>query len=216
MMFGSTSCALTRTGAALALLLLAPGTARAQVTVEYFMGTAVNAPTPLTITQIGFPDISFTGDYSVRPLDGRIYYALRVGFWNERAGWLVELLHHKLYLENTTPEVEAFEVTHGYNMITVNRAWQPGGFMVLAGGGLVIPHSNSLVRGRERSIDAPYTLAGVAAQGAVARQLQFTPWLFGTIEGKLTAAWAKVPVADGDATVPNVALHVLVGIGTRF
>ena len=212
---GSIARAAARAGLALALLL-APTPARGQVTVEYFMGSALNVPTPLTISQTGFPEISLTADYAVRPLDDRMYYALRVGFWKEDTGWLVELLHHKLYLENPPPEVGAFEVTHGYNMVTINRGWRLGPYVLLAGAGPVIPHSNSVVRGQERSIDAPYTLAGVAAQGAVARQLQFTSWLFGSLEGKITAGWVRVPVADGDAAVPNVAFHFLAGIGVRF
>jgi hypothetical protein len=201
---------------ALAAVLFVPTEAFAQVTVEYFMGSALNVPTPLTISQDGFPDISTTGHYAVRPFEGRMYYVLRVGFWQEDTGWLVELLHHKLYLEDPPEHVDAFEVTHGYNMITINRGWRPGGFTVLAGGGAVIPHSNSIVRGQERHINAPYTFAGVAGQVAAGKQLSFTSWLFGSLEGKVTAAWAKVPVADGDATVPNVAFHALAGIGVRF
>ena len=202
-------------GAALALLV-APSPSQAQVTFEFYVGSAINVPTPLTITQSGFPDISETGHYAVKPFEDRMYYAARLGYWKGNTGWLLELLHHKLYLEDPPEDVESFEVTHGYNIITINRGWRPGGFVVLAGGGLVIPHSNSIVRGRERSIDAPYTLAGVAAQGAVSRQLSLSSWLFGTVEGKVTAAWAKVPVVDGDATVPNIAFHGLVGLGVRF
>lgn len=83
-------------------------------------------------------------------------------------------------------------------------------------GGAVVAHSNSLVRGKERSIREPYTLAGVTGQGAVGRSVAFTKWMFGSVEGKLTAFWIRVPIADGRATVPNVAFHVLAGIGARF
>ena len=54
-------------------------------------------------------------------------------------------------------------------------------------GGAVVAHSNSLVRGKERSIREPYTLAGVTGQGAVGRSVAFTKWMFGSVEGKLTA-----------------------------
>jgi len=43
-----------------------------------------------------------------------------------------------------------------------------------------------------------------------------TRWLFASVEGKLTASWIRVPIADGRATVPNVAVHVLAGIGATF
>jgi hypothetical protein len=33
------------------------------------------------------------------------------------------------------------------------------------------------------------------------------------LAGKLTAAYAVVPVEGGNATIPNVALHAIAGIG---
>src|SRR6185436_13961381 len=80
-----------RAAAVVALVLwLMPAAAQAQVTFEYFMGSAVNLHTPLTIEQDGYPDISFTAHYSVRPLADRAYYAARIGFWHKDAntGWL--------------------------------------------------------------------------------------------------------------------------------
>jgi len=208
-----------RAAAVAALVLwLMPAAAQAQVTFEYFMGSAVNLHTPLTIEQDGYPDISFTAHYSVRPLADRAYYAARIGFWNKDAntGWLIELLHHKLYLENPPPDVQHFEITHGYNMITVNRGWRLDKFTVMAGAGLVTPHTNSQIRGLGRSIDAPYTLAGVAFQGAGSRRFDLASWLFVSLEGKVTAAWARVPVAEGHASAPNVAFHGLAGVGVQF
>jgi hypothetical protein len=35
-------------------------------------------------------------------------------------------------------------------------------------------------------------------------------------EAQLSAAWARVPVAGGRASAPNVALHGMVGVGYRF
>ena len=197
-------------------LLLTASEARAQVTVEYLQGTAFSVPTTLTITQTGYPTISLTADYSTRPLDGRWYYDARIGYWKNDNGWLLELLHHKVYLDNPPSEVGSFEVTHGYNMVTLNRGWRRRKLTFQAGGGAVVAHSNSLVRGKERSIDAPYTLAGVTGQGAVGRSFALAKWLFGTVEGKLTASWIRVPIADGQATVPNIAFHVLAGVGARF
>ena len=204
-----------RTAIALALLLI-PAVAHGQVTFEYFQGTAFNLPTPLTIAQTGHPDISVTADYSVRPLDDIWYYAARLGYWRQNRGWIIELLHHKIYLDNPPADVASFEVTHGYNIVTLNRGWRRDQTMFLAGGGVVIPHTNSVVRGRERPIAAPYTFAGAAVQASVTRRFQVRPWLFASVEGKVTAAWARVPVADGHAAAPNVALHGLAGVGVQF
>lgn len=40
--------------------------------------------------------------------------------------------------------------------------------------------------------------------------------LFLSVEAQLIAARARFPVAGGHATAPNVALHVLAGLGYRF
>jgi hypothetical protein len=56
----------------------------------------------------------------------------------------------------------------------------------------------------------------VSAQAAVGRRLHFTPWLYASLEGKVTASWARVPIADGHARAPNIAFHGLAGLGTQF
>ena len=40
--------------------------------------------------------------------------------------------------------------------------------------------------------------------------------VFATLEGKLTASFARVPIADGSADVPSLALHGLFGIGAEW
>jgi hypothetical protein len=47
----------------------------------------------------------------------------------------------------------------------------------------------------------------------VGRRLALGGGLFVVTEAAFTAARAKVPVVDGDASVPNVAAHVRVGLG---
>lgn len=79
----------------------------------------------------------------------RAVYAYRIGRWSGRTAWEAELVHHKLYLENPPPAVQHFEVTHGYNLATANRAWATDRRTVLrVGVGLVIAHPEGRVRGR--------------------------------------------------------------------
>ena len=198
------------------LLLLTPAATRAQVAFEFFLGTAFNVPTPLTVTQTGFPPITFTAHYDVRPFDDYPYYAYRLGLWNSNRAWIVELLHHKVYLESPRGEVEHFEVTHGYNLITLNRGWRRGANTLLFGGGVVVARPHSTIRGRTFSDDAGYYPSGVAIQGAASRRFVLTERIFVNAEAKLTTAWARVPIVDGNATVPNTAFHVLAGVGVQF
>ena len=197
-------------------LLLAPAPAAAQATFEFFMGTAFSAPTPLTVTQAGFPDIRITADYETRPLHPRQYYAFRLAWWQDDGGWLLEHLHHKVYLTNLTAEIRDFEVSHGYNLVTINRGWRRGRYVLLLGGGIVVSYPHSDIRGRVYSQDSPYHLSGVTIQGAAARRFDLTGHFFVSGEAKLTASWARVPVVDGHARVPNAAFHVLAGAGWEF
>ena len=197
-------------------LLLAPAPAAAQVTFEAFLGTAFNAPTPLTITQTGFPAIKFTAHYEERPLDPIRYYAWRLGRWKGDKGWFLEHVHHKIHIDRPTAEVQAFEVSHGYNLVTINRGWRRGANRFLLGGGVVVTFPHTEVRGKIYPQDTSYLLSGATIQGAASRRFDLTRRFFVSVEGKLTASWASIPVVDGHARVPNAAFHVLAGAGWQF
>lgn len=201
-------------GLAVACLFLFAAPARAEFTFEYFRGTGVNAPMTLTVEQAGQPTISFTGHYSVRPLQDSPYYVYRFGHWKERRGWIVEFVHHKAYLDNPQQGVEAFEVTHGYNLITANRAWLFREFRLIAGGGLVVTFPHSTIRGQ--TLDPTVDVSGVTGQVALNRRFVITRHVFAVVEGKLTRSWATVPVVRGTADVPNVAFHALAGLGIEL
>lgn len=198
------------------LLLLMPAPAHAQVAFEVFLGTAFNVPTTLTVIQAGYPPIEFRAQYEVRPLDDRAYYAYRLALWRNNKAWIAELLHHKVYLENPQGEVELFEVSHSYNLITLNRGWRRGHNTLLFGGGVVVTSPHSTIRGRTFPDNAGYYLSGVTIQGAASRRFDLTERIFVSAEAKLTTSWARVPVVDGNATVPNRAFHALAGLGVQF
>lgn len=184
---------------------------------ELFAGTAKSLLLPLHIEQPGEPPLHFQARYSTRPWTGAPYYAYRIGYQN----WEAELVHHKLYLENPPPEVQHFEVSHGYNLAMFNYALPASGFTIRFGLGLVIAHPEGKIRGRAvgpvRSLlGGGYHISGISIQLAVARELEISSHWFITPEAKLTVAWARVPLAGGgQAEIPNLALHMLTGIGYR-
>jgi len=182
--------------------------------VELFGGSAYNFRTNLKIEQAGQPDIDFRARYETKPFTEAPYYVWRVGKWSDDHGWELEWIHHKIYLDNNPPDVQNFEVSHGYNMFVVNRAQRHGDVIYRYGVGPVIAHTESTIRGLEH--DTGYDLAGAALQIAAERRFPLSEKWFAAVEGKLTAAYARVDVADGKATVPNVALHAIVGIGRSF
>lgn len=188
-------------------------------TAEVFAGTSWSLPTSLKIAQPGEAPIRFKARYRTRPWHGSPYYAYRVGYRN----WSAELVHQKVYLRNPPPEVDYFEVSHGYNLAMVSRAVPfnnaPAIFRI--GLGLVIGHPEGSIRGKpinpvQSFLGGGYHISGVCLQAAVGPPLRLAGHWYFKPEAKLTAAWARMPLAGGGtATVPNIALHTLFGFGYR-
>jgi hypothetical protein len=204
-----------------ALLLCPPGAeAKPSWVLQLSTGTAWQARTRLQIEQQGEPDLEFNAHYETLPFtSGAPYYALRIGRWEGGAAWEFETHHHLVTLVDGPPEVQEFKITHGYNLNTVNRAWLAGGMVWRVGAGVVITHPESLVRGKRFAGEGfanGFYLSGACAQISLEKRLALWKGLFLSLEGKVTGAWARVPVESGWATAPNVALHALAGLGYAF
>ncbi|QNF33635.1 hypothetical protein HUW51_13225 [Adhaeribacter swui] len=189
------------------------------LTAEVFAGTSWSLPTPLRIEQPGQDAIRLRARYHTRPWHGSPYYAYRVGYQK----WSAELVHHKVYLQNPTPDIQHFEVSHGYNLAIISHTLpfrnSPSIFRV--GLGLVIGHPEGRIRGQainpvKSFLGGGYHISGICVQAAVGPPLSVAEHWFFRPEVKLTAAWARMPLLDGGtATVPNIALHTLFGFGYR-
>jgi len=187
--------------------------------LQIFGGAPFNFNLPLTIRQAGHPDLKVTGNYDSRPFEVPYYYACRVGAWDGNRAWEIELVHNKLYLKNKPPEVQEFSISHGYNLLTVNRAWMENGFIFRGGLGVVITHPETTIRGLSRRQDGGIFrgnfISGPTVQGAVEKRFRIWRWLIASLEGKLTVSYARIPVEEGHADVPNVAVHGLFGLGVE-
>lgn len=193
------------------LLLPVSGFAENWWTIEARLGTAFSFGTTLEIEQQNQPQLRFDADYETRPFEDAPYYGLRAGWRNSSGGWEVEFLHHKIYLTNHPAEVQHFEVSHGYNLLMFNRLWIVKELNVRAGGGIVISHTESTIRDLTRS--AGQEITGVAGQFSVGKDFYLTRRLYFGVETKLTFANATVSIAEGDANAPNIAIHILAGLG---
>jgi hypothetical protein len=208
--------------AALALIAaLTPAAPRAQEewSAQFLVGGALNLPMPLTIRQSGQPDLRITARYASRPFTPPIYYGVLLGRRSGGAEWTVELLHQKLYLENPPPEVQKFSVSHGYNLVTVSRGWRlADGLWTRAGLSAVIAHPESTVRGLKLDegggiLGTGQYLSGIGIDATLEKRFPVAGKLYFALDGKVTAAWAVVPVEQGDASVPSVSAHALAGLG---
>jgi hypothetical protein len=213
-----------RRDVALALLVLlfahAPSLAGGRRSVELLLGTVSNLSTPLTVRQGGEREIDFTARYESRPLSSPLYYTVRLALEDRTGAWELQLVHHKLYLSNPPAEIQHFEITHGYNLLTLNRAFAVRGTTLRVGAGIVLAHTESTVRGLEGPdggiLDTGYRLTGPSLSLGAGRAFAITDDLDVLAEIQATGARARVPVANGTADAPNVALHFLLGLGYRF
>ena len=186
--------------------------------VRLSLGASFNFPTRLTIRQEGAPTLATGARWAARPLELPLYYSVRVSRWDATGAWEVELVHHKLYLRNPPTEVQRFEISHGFNLVLVSRGVRAGNLVLRAGAGLVVAHPENVVRGEALApartlLGGGYHLAGPALQLGAAREWRGPGPLRLSAEGKVTGAWTRIPVARGWATVPNLALHALAGVG---
>jgi len=222
-MFGSTSrVALTAMLGAVTLATagcLAPTT---KWTGTLQLGSSYNFETPLKIEQDGEPDIRVShAEYDTRPWSEALYYAVRASRWVGDQAWEIEFLHQKVKLRNGGPDVQKFEVSNGYGFIFVNYARDLEWAIVRVGAGVILAFPINRIRGlpfeEEGGIfDSGYFFAGPGAQIAIERTIDLGGGFHLSLEGKLTYGYAEVKIANGDATVPNVAVHGLIGVGYDF
>lgn len=187
--------------------------------VEFFPGVAYNIPSTLKICQQGYSDLKFTAKYYTEPFKSPVYGMIRIGTWKGNYGIEAELIHHKLYIKNPPAEITNFSITHGYNLLSLNygRILKKE-FYLRAGVGFVLAHAESIVRGMMMDehngfLKTGYYITGPYLMTGIQKRIRIWKPFYFSVEGKFSAAYAKVPVVNGYAEVPNFAFHGLFGLG---
>lgn len=205
----------------LSALLCLPSPAHAfenRWTAEFFIGVPFNFPAPLTIRQSGSEDIRLRARYVSKPFERPIYYGWRIGNWRGDNGWELELVHDKLYLSGKPDDVQVFSISHGFNLLTLSRSRERGGMVERLGAGVVITHPETTIRGKRFPeeggiLNRGYYVSGPTVQAAVGKQFRIREDFFVPAEGKASASFARIPVADGNADVTNLSVHGILGLG---
>ncbi len=189
----------------------------ADFSVEFFFGGALNAPTNLKIEQEGENTLDFRADWDTRSFVQPLYWAVRLaltGPVKEDFGLELQLVHHKIYLENLPPEVQQFEISHGFNILTMNVGCYSLPVAIRAGAGVVIAHTDAVIRGLRS--DTGYEITGPAFIAGAGRRMQMWRGLFASFDLQFSAARARVSVPEGKAYTSNYALHFMAGLGYVF
>ena len=187
-------------------------------------GTAYNVPMPLTIHTSGNPDIHMNGArYETRPFQESGYYLYRIGHRDKHTGWELEFVHHKLYLVSEDPNIQHFEITHGYNLLSLNRLneleW--GKLQLRYGVGVVIAHPETTIYNQSFSqtgglfSDGYFVSGGVVSVG-VGRQFDLSKQFYLEADSKLYLSYSQVPVAHGYAEVSHASFNFNLTAGFRF
>lgn len=185
--------------------------------LEVLIGDAINFDSRTRIQYAQNNPVVLDGDYETRGLESPLHYTVRIARWDQDRAWELQLLHHKLYLRNRPPQVDALSVSHGFNIVALNRAFAANRWRFRIGLGPVIAHPEARLGGV--SYDGPYELAGVAGLGGIGTTLALTPNF--SILGEITATLGYIevhPHGNQDLTldIRNPAIHAQFGIGYRF
>jgi hypothetical protein len=199
-----------------ALVGMAPP-AFAQIEVEAFLGTSFSSPSPLSIAQHGQPDLHVTAHWATRPFHPTWYYAGRIGLWRGDRGWLFDFTHHKMEMTNRSSSIQQFKILNGVNMLTLSRGFRRGKFSWAVGAGPVVTFPVNRVRGRAlergRGFFGGYFLSGANVMASATRHVPLPLGFLFSLDARASASYMRVPVADGHASVPNLAVHVHAGVG---
>lgn len=192
--------------------------AQTRWTFELHGGDVYNLPMPLIIRQSGYPDIKLMARYHTDAFAPPVYWDWRFSRWENAKSWEFEVIHHKLYLNNTTLEVQKFNISHGFNIITVNRGFDKRTFQYRIGGGIVLTHPESKIRGKEfgntgDDYDLGYYISGPILNLAIGKSYRLGSRFYANAEAKTTFAYTYIQVAQGHADVYNLAFHIILGFG---
>lgn len=207
--------------------------------VRFGIGEALNAPQSFTIEQNSSESLIIEdARFSSRGLERPWLYAFRIGKLDDHSGWELELIHHKLHLDNPRsydPRLANFEITHGYNFFLINHIrrsqhWQGVEYRLGAGTNYVHPdvrfdddldgnvdRSNYLTGNNFLLADwrVGYHWGGYALQASIAKTWQQGGWV-AMIEPKLHHNHVAVPVDDGEVSLANTSLGLYVSLGYQF
>lgn len=201
--------------------------------IDFQLGSANNLPAALHFSQ-GSYQKSLTADYSTRAFGpgAAPYYNLRYRNtweslkWGGRSGywWSIELLHHKIWLDNRPPEVDEFRMTFGYNLIPFSIGLDILPWLATyAGIGPVLVHPVSTINGRTLSNEPTlwptgkrYSLVGLGYQLGVEAKYPLWQGIFVNGDLRFSNSYSVVPIEGGHAKVNQVSLHWHGGLGYQW
>lgn len=201
--------------------------------IDLQTGSAYNFPMPLRFEQ-GAYQKSLTAEYSTRAFGpgAAPYYNLRYRnrweglsiFGLDKMWWSLELLHHKLWLDNRPPEVDEFRMTFGFNLIPFSLGGAINEWLNVYGGtGPIVVHPVNTVNGLTLPnepimwpTDHRYTLVGWGLQLGLEAHYPLWRNVFLNADTRLSYSYSSVPLVGGRAKTHQASWHFHGGLGYRW
>lgn len=192
--------------------------------VEVKGGAPVNLDGSMYYWVKGMKEVGrIQGQYYTEPFKEAPYYIIRFNYTQESKNrWEIELIHHKVYVKNPpTDTFQSVNISHGYNFILLNRAFEEKYFTWRVGAGVILTHPEIVMRDGSKvpwveGALVGFYVSGFGLQAAIERRFFVYNNLFVCPEVKLTVGQAQVGVVDGWVNLPNIAFHATVGLGYEF
>ncbi len=189
-----------------------------------FSGTAGSARTPLTLYRNDAPEYTQDAHWVTRAFGDSPYWLGRLERWDADGGWGIEIIHHKMYLNNPSGDIIDFSISDGLNTFLIDRAFRMDWGVLRLGAGWTVSHPDVSLVGRDRYwrnsglSNWGFHPSGPTVQVSAERWFFEFANYFVTFETKLTAAYITTPISNtpGEyARTSNLALHVDVGLGSK-
>ncbi|MDB4335124.1 hypothetical protein OAA06_02060 [bacterium] len=206
----------------LALCIFAPikGQKIEKMSFTLHFGSAYNFPTPLKIHQTGYDDIELTANYNTEGFKVPVYWDYKLELETATKFFGIRSTHHKLVLTNAHPDIEGFEISHGYNLAHLYYGWKRKHFDWFAGGGVAFSHPEGKVRGKTIALEDGISLYGGKYQFTapnielgIRKKIYLYKRLYFNSEVRFIAGYAKPKIIDGYIETWPVSLHYNFGLG---
>jgi hypothetical protein len=159
----------------------------------------------------------------IRSLASTVDQALPVGKWLKSGNWELDLMSHKMLLDNNVPKLNLVEDSVGLELMTINRAWSVNNFTYRIGVGTVA--ANQSPAAEQFSWEANngllptfaqdgFTMGGVASQGSVHTLIHLNRDVYVSIAGKLI--YANGPTSTTGIDINQRSVHLVVGLKGLF
>lgn len=216
-------------GVLFAVMMYAPSLVLAKVssthndgwTLSAFMGGSISMDNTLSFHFSDQADQVLRAKYDNKSFTDSHWWAFRLERWKGKKSRGMEIIHHKIYLENTNSVIQDFSISDGYNLFYYNFGKKRGRHIYRFGVGVVMGHPDATITGRDRYIVKGFSghhLAGPTVQFNHEVRVWENKYHFVSLDSKLTFSYAKVPISTDSeeyAVAPDIAVHFSLGIGSK-